>query len=46
MCPKAASCTQGGVALTWRENNFRFEVQLVLFHGLNMLTFQLMMGDE
>jgi hypothetical protein len=46
MSLKAASCSQGGVALTWRENNLKFKVKLVLFHGPNMLTFQLMMGDE
>jgi hypothetical protein len=46
MCSKAASCAQGGVALAWRENNLRFKVKLVLFHGLNTLIFQLMMGDE
>jgi hypothetical protein len=33
MCSKAVSCTQGGVALVWKENNLRFEVKLVLFHG-------------
>jgi hypothetical protein len=46
MCSKAASCAQGGLALTWRENNLRFKVELVLFHGPNMPTFQLTTGDE
>jgi hypothetical protein len=46
MSLKAASCSQGGVALAWRENNLKFEVKLVLFHGLNTLTFQLTTGDE
>jgi hypothetical protein len=46
MSSKAVSCAQGRVALAWRENNLRFEVKLVLFHGPNKLTFQLMMGDE
>ncbi len=36
----------GGVALLWKENNLRFEVKLVLFHGPNTLTFQLRMGDK
>jgi hypothetical protein len=34
------------VALAWREDDLKFEVELVLFHGLNTLTFQLTMGDE
>jgi hypothetical protein len=38
--------SQGGVALAWRENDLKFKVKLVLFHGPNMLTFQLMMRDE
>jgi hypothetical protein len=46
MSSKVASCTQGGVAIAWRENNLRFKVKLVLFHGPNMLTFQLTMGDK
>jgi hypothetical protein len=46
MCSKAASCAQGGVALMWKENNLKFEVELVLFHGPNTLTFQLTTGDE
>jgi hypothetical protein len=46
MSLKAASCSQGGVALAWREDDLKFEVELVLFHGPNMLTFQLMTGDE
>jgi hypothetical protein len=46
MSSKVASCTQGGVALTWRENNLSFEVQLVMFYGPNMLTFQQKMGDK
>ncbi len=39
MSSKVASCSQGGVALAWRENDLKFEVGLVLFHGPNMLTF-------
>ncbi len=46
MCSKVASCAQGGAALVWKEKVLRFEVKLVLFHGPNTLTFQLMMGDE
>jgi hypothetical protein len=46
MCSKVASCTQGGIVLTWRENDLRFEVELVLFHNPNMLTFQLMTRDK
>ncbi len=46
MSLKAASCSQGGVALTWREDNLKFEVKLVLFHGPNTLTFQLTTGDK
>ncbi len=47
MCSKMASCTQGGVALMWKEDHLKFEVKLVLFNnGLNVLTFQLIMGDK
>jgi hypothetical protein len=46
MCSKVVSCTQGGVALVWKENNLRFKVELGLFHCPNTLTFQLTMGDE
>jgi hypothetical protein len=46
MSLKAASCSQGGVALTWREDNLKLEVKLVLFHSLNMLTFQPLTGDK
>jgi hypothetical protein len=46
MCSKAASCAQGGGALAWKENNPRFEVKLVLFHGPNNLTYHLRTGDE
>ncbi len=46
MSSKAASCSQGGVALAWREDNLKFEVESVLFHGPNTLTFQLMTGDK
>jgi hypothetical protein len=46
MSSKVVSCSQGGMALTWREDNLKFKVKLVLFHGPNTLTFQLTMGDE
>ncbi len=46
MSLKAASCSQGGVALAWRENDLKFVVELVLFHGPNMLTFQLTTEDK
>jgi hypothetical protein len=46
MSLKAASCSQGGVALVWREKDLKFEVKSVLFHGPNTLIFQLTMGDE
>jgi hypothetical protein len=46
MSSKVASCSQGGVALAWRENDLKFKVKLVLFHGPYMLTFQLMTRDE
>ncbi len=46
MSSKVASCSQGGVALAWREDNLKFKVKSVLFHSSNTLTFQLTTGDE
>ncbi len=47
MCSKVATCTQGGVALVWKEDDLKFEVKLVPFnHGPNTLTFQLATRDE
>jgi hypothetical protein len=46
MCSKVVSCTQGVVVLVWKENNLRFEVKLMLFHGPNTLMFQLRTGDK
>jgi hypothetical protein len=46
MSSKVASCTKGGVALAWRENDLSFEVESVMFYGPNTLTFQLKMGEE
>jgi hypothetical protein len=46
MSSKAASSAQGDVALAWRENNPSFEVKSVRFYSPNMLTYQLIKGDE
>jgi hypothetical protein len=47
MCSKAVSGHQGGVALVWKENDRKFEVESVLFNnGPNIVTFQLTTGDE
>jgi hypothetical protein len=47
MCSKAVSGHQGGVALMWKEDDPKFVVELVLFNnGPNIVTFQLVMGDE
>ena len=47
MCSKAKSGHQGGVALMWKENDPKFEVESVLFNnGPNIVTFQLTTGDE
>ena len=47
MCSKAVSGHQGGVALMWKENEPKFEVESVLFNnGPNIVTFQLTTGDE
>ncbi len=47
MCSKAVSRHQGGVALVWKENNPKFEVESVLFNnGPNIVTFQLTTGDK
>ena len=41
MCSKAVSGHQGGVALTWKEDDPKFEVESVLFNnGPNIVTFQ------
>ena len=47
MCSKAVSGHQGGVTLMWKEDDPKFEVELVLFNnGPNIVTFQLATGDE
>ena len=47
MCLKAVTGPQGGVPLMWKEDNPKFEVELVLFNnGPNIMTFQLATGDE
>ena len=47
MCSKAVSGHQGGVAIMWKENDPKFEVESVLFNnGPNIVTFQVTTGDE
>jgi exonuclease III len=47
MCSKAVSGHQGGVALVWKEDDPKFEVESVLFNnGPNIVTFQVNTGDE
>ena len=47
MCSKAVSGHQGGVALMWKEEDPKFEVESVLFsNGPNIVTFQVATGDE
>ena len=47
MCSKAVSGHQGGVALVWKEDDPKFEVESVLFNnGPNIVTFQVTTGDE
>jgi hypothetical protein len=47
MCSKAVSGHQGGVALMWKEDNPKFEVESVLFNnGPNIVTFQVTTGVE
>ena len=47
MCLNAVSGHQGGLALMWKEDDPKFEVELVLFNnGPNGVTFQLATGDE
>ena len=44
---KAVSGHQGGVALVWKEDDPKFEVESVLFNnGPNIVTFQVTTGDE
>jgi exonuclease III len=47
MCSKAVSGHQGGVALMWKEDDPKFEVESVLFNnGPNIVTFQVTTGDK
>jgi hypothetical protein len=47
MCSKAVSGHQGGVALAWKEDDPKFEVESVLFNnGPNIVTFQVTTGDD
>jgi len=43
---KAASHNQGGIALLWTEDHQGFEVESAKFLTSNLLTFQLVTGDE
>ncbi len=43
---KAASRHQGGIALLWRENHPGVEVEATQILTPNLLTFQLVTGDE
>jgi hypothetical protein len=43
---KAASQRQGGVALLWGEGHWDFEVEAVTIVSPNLLTFQLVMGED
>ncbi len=43
---KAASRHQGGIALLWRENHPGVEVEAARILAPNLLTFQLVTGDE
>ena len=43
---KAASRHQGGIALLWKENHPGVEVEAAQILTPNLLTFQLVMGDE
>ena len=47
MCSKVVSGHQGGVAIMWKENDPKFEVESVLFNnGPNIVTFQVTTGDK
>jgi len=43
---KATSHNQGGIALFWKENHPGYEVELARTATPNLLTFQLITGDE
>ena len=46
LASKAASHNQGGIAMLWKENHQGFEVELAKKMTPNLLTFQLVTGDE
>jgi hypothetical protein len=46
LASKAASHNQGGIALLWKENCGDYEVELVCIATLNLLTFQLVTGND
>jgi len=46
LASKAASHNQGGIALLWKENHQGFEVESAKILTPNLLTFQLVTGDE
>ena len=46
LASKAASHNQGGIALLWKENHQGFEVESAKIVTPNLLTFQLVTGDE
>jgi len=42
----AQSCAQGGVAVCWREENERFEVEEVRIRHANIITFEIQTGTD
>jgi len=46
LASRAASHNQGGIALLWKEDHQGFEVESAKILTLNLLTFQLVTGDE
>ena len=46
LASKATSHNQGGIALLWKENHPRYEVELARIATSNLLTFQLVTGNE
>ena len=46
LASKATSDNQGGIALLWKENHPGYELELARIATPNLLTFQLITGDE
>ncbi len=46
LASKATSHNQGGIALLWKENHSGYEVESAQIATPNLLTFQLITGDE